>query len=178
MINKNQIRKGFFYLLVLVLAMLITSIWACKASAQDAQFTVADSIGISNAVGENFAAHSMSAVYALPHPDSVVYQPKNLTCEQAIAMISKDLRKSQKEYRAGWIASASGAGLMILSSSINSKSADQDPHDYSSNPFKPMLMIVGGAFSLAGLVMIIDSHSKIGDAGRFYLSPEGLIYKF
>ncbi len=101
----------------------------------------------------------------------------SITPEQAIAFMAKSFRISQKEYRAGWITSAAGTSLLIIGSSIDQFKYSSSGRDIQENPARNGLIFGGCIISLAGLYMIIDSHSSIGNAGRIHLTPNGLVLK-
>lgn len=100
-----------------------------------------------------------------------------ITSEQAIGFITKNLRISHNEFKAGWIVSASGSALLIASALIPATTHGADPRDIRQSDIKPMAAMFGVLSIAAGAIIMIDSHAKIGNCGRVYITPVGLVLK-
>jgi hypothetical protein len=151
--NENRtVADGFLIIFSAAIAMLIMSLATCN----DAKAQQEDSMNIHTAQ----------------------MQMMTITNEQAIGFISKNLRIAHNEFRTGWITCAVGSGLLLASAAMNNETLSNNGHTVHRNNYKQLTAIIGSVAALSGIVMIIDSHNKIGNCGNIYITPLGLVLKF
>jgi hypothetical protein len=88
--------------------------------------------------------------------------------ESMLTGIGAELEKSHKEFKAGVFGGALGAVTMGVGALI----------EYDNSDTRDVILIAGGAVTLTGIILMIDSHKHIARAGRLTLSPRGIAMKF
>jgi hypothetical protein len=90
---------------------------------------------------------------------------------ERIRMAGKELISTSRNYITGFAVTVAGAGVIVYSSTIKSKSIRESDITKSNNT-RNLITIGGGVIALIGVVMQVEAFTHLTDAG-FILSEYG-----